>query len=76
MKHETPKRLTTAMSYADKIKADLERPEPKRDRRILTTWTDEEYDRVVQAATAHKLPPATLVYRLTLSALNALESEK
>ncbi len=76
MKHETPKRLTTALSYADKIKADLERPEPTREKKVLTSWTIEEYQRLKQAAMNHKLPLASLVHRLTLSALNALESEK
>ncbi len=74
MKPKPKGRLDAALSLADRIKADLERTEPKRSKRVLTTWSPAEFERLADAAERHHLPVAARVHRLTLTALDALES--
>lgn len=70
-------RLAAAQSYGRglgaAIRAALPEPAPKRDNKILTSWTDAELQRIKDASERRGGEPLAVVVRnLTLAALDAL----
>ena len=55
------------------LEAALPKPKPKRERQIMTVWTDEEYQRLAKAAGTRGVKVAAFVRDLTLVALSTLE---
>ncbi len=72
MSERTPKRLGKAVELAEQIEASLPPPKPKRGRRVMVAWGDEEYGRIASFAEERGEPLAVVVRNLTLAALDAL----
>jgi len=72
MPKSKPHRLGRALEAAEKFAARLPPPRPKRDKRILVAWSDEEYQRVQKFAEQRGEPLAAVVRILTLAALDTL----
>ncbi len=63
----------TPDDVARKIEAALSPPKQKREQRILTTWTEEEQERLAAFAEKRGEPLASAVRSLALAALDAME---
>jgi len=55
------------------LEAALPKPKPRRERQVMTVWTDEEYNRLAEAAGARERKVAAFVRDLALAALATLE---
>ena len=49
-------------------------PKPKRGKKVMTSWTSEEYSRVAAAAALHGRPFAAFVRELALAAVETLRT--
>jgi hypothetical protein len=76
MPRKPPARLKRALKAADEtarwIEAALPPPKTRREKKILTAWTEEEYGRVQGMAEERGEPLAVTVRNLTLAALEAM----
>ena len=72
MSSRPPERLQRALDLAEQIEATLPPPQVKRSKRILVSWSQEEYDRIVAFATERGERLAPAVRNLTVAALDAL----
>lgn len=75
MKGTAPAHIGLALDFAETIRRRLESRPPKREKRVLTTWTPEEHARLAEAASRHGVPLATLVHELVLSGLEAMRKK-
>ena len=58
---------------AEALEAALPKPKPRRERQVMTVWTDEEYERLAEAAGARGAKVAAFIRDLTLAAISTLE---
>lgn len=73
MRSTTPARVGLALDFAEMIRRRLESRRPRREKRVLTTWTPEEHARLTAAAGKLGVALATLVHELALSGLDQIE---
>ncbi len=70
---KTPKkRLGGAIDLAEQIRASLPPPKPRRGRRVMVAWSEDEYGRIQALAGERDEPLAVVVRNLTVAALDAL----
>ena len=76
MRKTPPKRLGKALEHAgglaEQIAASLPPPKPKRGRRVMVAWSEEEYARIEAFAQERDEPLAVVVRNLTVAALEAM----
>ena len=72
MRITSPARVGLALDFAEMIRRRLESRPPRREKRVLTTWTPEEHARLAQAAGKLGVAVATMVHELVLSGLDAM----
>jgi hypothetical protein len=60
---------------AEVLEAALPTPKPRREKQVMTVWTDEEYKRLAKAAGVRGVKLAAFVRDLALAALTTLDTK-